>query len=208
MIIQEVLNKITRYYISKYFNWLFEGVRPNSYAVYEVLECKAKVEFTRALPYTIINTIIIPSSLIGLLVHEGFGTVFSEKCSQFCKIYSKEIDVDGQKYVINGWPDYYDGSKIIELKFTTHPVKEPESRHIQQVRMYLWLTGAREGYLLYMTPRKLYEFKIDNPMNDGEVVELIRNWSSPRDPSECAQCMFKSVCPYSIEKVERQQQRE
>jgi len=117
---------------------------------------------------------------------------------------SKEVEVDGVKYVINGWPDYYDGYRVIELKYTSHPVKEPENRHIQQVRMYLWLTEARKGYLLYITPRKVYEFEIDNPMTNEEVVELIKNWTSPRDPSECTQCIFRSVCPHSVERVERQ----
>jgi len=204
MIIHDILNKIVRYYISKYFSWLFEGPRENSYAVYEVLECKAKVEFTRSLPYTIVSTFMSPSSIIGLLVHEGFGSIFSDVCSTYCKVYSKEVEVDGVKYVINGWPDYYDGYRVIELKYTSHPVKEPENRHIQQVRMYLWLTEARKGYLLYITPRKVYEFEIDNPMTNEEVVELIKNWTSPRDPSECTQCIFRSVCPHSVERVERQ----
>ncbi len=203
MITHELLSKLARYYIDKYFSWLFQGPRENQFAVYEVLECKSKVMFTRSLPYTIVNTIISPSSIIGMLLHEGFGVVFSEEYAGYCKIYSKEVEVDGVKYVINGWPDYYDGRKIIELKYTGHPVKEPEQKHVQQVRMYMWLTGAKIGYLLYITPRKVYEFEITDPMTDTEVVELLRNWTSPRDPSECSQCMFRSVCPYCIDKVEK-----
>ncbi|NPB00736.1 MAG: hypothetical protein GXO10_05115 [Crenarchaeota archaeon] len=203
MITHEILSKIARYYIGKYFNWLFEGPRENQFAVYEVLECRSKVMFTRSLPYTIVNTIISPSSIIGMLLHEGFGTVFSEECRDYCRIYSREVEVDGVRYVINGWPDYYDGRKIIELKYTGHPVREPDQKHVQQVRMYMWLTSAKIGYLLYVTPRKIYEFEITDPMTDTEVVDLLRNWTSPRDPSECSQCMFRNVCPYCIEKVEK-----
>ncbi len=197
MIVHELLRKIARYYIDKYFSWLFSGdFRPDTYAVYEILECRAKVEFTRALPYTIMNTIVAPASLVGLLLHEGFGTVFSEEC-KLNRIFSKKIQVDDREITINGWPDYYDGDKVIELKFTTHPVKEPEPRHVQQVRMYMWLTECKKGYLLYVTPKKVYEFEITQPMTESEIVDLIKNWTSPRDPAECQQCQFKNICPYS-----------
>jgi len=196
MITHLVLRKLCQYYISKYFSWLVnEQYRPDTYAVYEVLECRAKVQFTRALPYTIMNNITQPTCIIGILVHEGFSTVFSEEC-KVNRIFSKTIIVDGKEYTINGWPDYYDGQRVIELKFTSHPVRDVDQKHVLQVRMYMWLTGAKEGYLLYITPRRVYEFKVEEPMTDEEVAELIRNWPSPRDPSECNQCSFRNICPY------------
>ncbi len=196
MVTHFVLRKLYHYYVNKYFSWLVnEQYRSDVYAVYEVLECRAKVQFTRALPYTIMSNITQPSSIVGILLHEGFSAIFAEE-NRENRVFSKTVIVDGREYTINGWPDYYDGQRVIELKFTSHPIREADQKHIQQVRMYMWLTGAKEGYLLYVTPRRIYEFKISEPMSDEEVASLIRDWPSPRDPSECSQCTFRNVCPY------------
>lgn len=197
MIVSKLLEKICQYYINKYFRWFINKEFSNrTFAVFEILECKAKVEFMRSIPYMILNTLMNPASLIGILVHEGLGTIFNEE-NKFNKVFNKKVIINGEEYFINGWPDYYDGHKVIEFKITTHPVKEPLDKHIQQVRLYMWLTGSNEGYLIYITPRKVIEYRIDNPATDEEVIELIKNWSSPREPQECNQCIFRSLCSFS-----------
>ncbi len=196
MVTHYILKKIHHYYINKYFSWLMsEQYRSDTYAVYEILECRAKVQFTRALPFTIASNMVQPSSIVGMLLHEGFSVIFEDECRDN-RVFSKSIVVDDREYTINGWPDYYDGTRVIELKFTTHVVREPDQRHVKQVRMYMWLTGAKEGYLLYITPKRIHEFKVREPMTDEEVADLVRNWTSPRDPAECTQCIFRNICPY------------
>jgi len=208
MVMHELLNKIANYYIEKYFKWLINSeFQENTIAVFELLECRQKMLYTRSTPYTIINTIINPSSLIGILVHEGLDTIL--KHINKSSIFSKKVIIDNAEYTINGWPDYYDGEKIIEFKVSTIPIKEPDSRHVMQVRLYMWLTNCREGYLTYITPRKILTYRIENPATDDEVKELLKNWPSPRDSNECMQCMFRNVCTYAVEKkreeVEKQQ---
>ena len=76
MVIHELINKIANYCIEKYFKWLINGeFNENTIAVFELLECRQKMLYTRSTPYTIINTIINPSSLIGILVHEGLDNI-------------------------------------------------------------------------------------------------------------------------------------
>ncbi len=200
MIVAALMSRVTEYYLNKYFKWLVSReFDENTYAVYEVLECKAKAKFMRAMPHMIVSTLVNPSSLIGLLLHEGLNEILRQE--NRTRVFTKSVNVNNTAFRINGWPDYYDGGKVIEIKFTTRPISEPEQRHVQQTRMYMWLTDVMEGYLIYITPRRVVEFKIESPMTDDEVVKVIKEWSSPRYDNECTTCPFRTIC--SLAKVEQ-----
>ena len=111
------------------------------------------------------------------------------------EFYSKKLKVDGETVTIIGKPDIVLKDEVIEIKYTNSTKDIPKKHHIQQLRIYLFLTGKQKGRLFYVTNSDFFEFKVNNPFSENEVVELYKTWKSPRYSWECNYCNFKDFCP-------------
>ena len=189
-----LLKKYVDHIIKKYHQWLLEGRQTlQEIAVYELCGCKQRAIFNRLLPYTVIANSVKPINILSEAIHEGIEKImgYSER------VFSKSIEVNGVKYTIYAQPDYFDGDVLIDFKFTTAPVNTlPRDRHVLQIKLYKWITGAKRAFILYITPRNLHEVEVQETLTDDDVKNLILTWSSPREPTECSDCPYKPFCPH------------
>ncbi|RLE56115.1 MAG: hypothetical protein DRJ40_06870 [Thermoprotei archaeon] len=199
-----LLKKYLDHIIKKYHQWLLEGRQSlQELAVYELCGCKQRATFNRTLPHIVIANSIKPINIVSEAIHEGLESIlgYSEK------VFSKTIDVGGTRYTIYAQPDYFDGEVLIDFKFTTAPLETlPKERHIMQVKLYKWVTGAKKAYILYLSPRGIREVEVTEEFTDEDVRKLIESWSSPRDPRECGECPYKYFCPHYKPQVATQPQ--
>jgi len=194
-LIEKILRTLLDHVIEKYHKWLLERkAMPNEIAVYELCSCRQKSIFNRSLPELILSESLRPGSIIGELIHEGLEKIFGYEE----KVFKKSIDIEGVKYTLCGQPDYFDGEVLIDFKYTTAPEHTlPKEHHLLQVKLYKWITEAKEAYILYITPRGLFTIKVEECLADDDVRRLFETWSSPRFPWECAQCLYRSHCPHA-----------
>ena len=113
--------------------------------------------------------------------------------------YEREVIVDNVSYIVKGRIDAIVGDNVVEIKTSRSDINIPHPHHVQQVRVYLWLTGLRRGLLVYLTPERIAEFYIETPASDGEIIDLIRSIiagePAPRYSWECNYCAYSSLCP-------------
>ncbi len=193
VVVEKILNKILQHCIEKYHKWLLEGRQDlTNIAVYELIGCRQRAIFNRSLPHVVVAGSVKPNVIVGELVHEGIEKILGVEE----KVYSKKIVVDGVEYTINAQPDYFDGEILIDFKFTTmRPESLPHEKHIMQIRLYKWVTGAKRAFIVYITPRGLLEYEEDGCYSDEDVKNLIKTWTSPRFPWECSSCEYSGYCP-------------
>jgi len=164
----------------------------NEIWVSELIQCKQKAKFTQEFPEIMT---IEPRLILGKIVHQGLQKFLEEKFEADIEVEcSKEIE----EYIIKGRIDALTESRVIEIKYAQDVVGgKPYDHHIEQVKLYMWLTGRMEGILIYITPKRLLEFTIQTPATDDQVLWLIDNWRSPRYDWECKYCSFAVICPYA-----------
>lgn len=163
--------------------------------VSELVQCRQKAEFSKQLFFV---HGIKPSLVLGSLVHKGLELYLREELNAETEV---EFEKEVEEYRIRGKVDAIYKDSVIEIKYARGlKDNKPYEHHINQLRLYLWLTELEKGKLVYITPDKLVEFDFSNPMSDDEVLMLIDSWKSPRYDWECGYCDFNSICPYRIER--------
>ncbi|MGQ4891541.1 MAG: CRISPR-associated protein Cas4 [Candidatus Njordarchaeia archaeon] len=172
----------------------------NTFHVHELVACKFKSELVREIPE--LSTPLNPPIFIGEGIDNLMKELF-EKDSELQSltvttegVYEKSINVDGVEIKIVGKPDIVLKDTIIEVKYTQFADDLPRDHHIKQLKLYLFLTGYKKGKLVYVTNRGFKEYNIEEPFTEQELVEYIKNWSSPRYEWECTYCNYKQICPH------------
>jgi PD-(D/E)XK nuclease superfamily len=153
---------------------------------------------------------------IGKAMHEAVQLLFRSDKRTF------EIEKYVEHQDIQGSVDIYDRRRNIPLEFKTiraSDIKQPKSFHVEQLRYYMSMLGAEEGYVIYQqllhfgeTPLKYFRESMNAQQRQAQLDKLVEEVKSlkrameAKDPS-----LAKSVsqdpnlnwmcrdCPYSIE---------
>lgn len=192
------------------------STRPNVVWVSAVVQCPMKWVFLKKYP-EISKADIKGYYVLGKAVHYGIqwllqnyphdlGFDFVEVEQNVEKIVDLDTDT---KIVLSGRVDaigYRDHSEylektVIEIKTARSDIGIPHQHHVDQLRIYMNMVNAQRGILLYITPDRITEFEIENPMSDEELLELLENFmelKSPRFDWECQYCIYSGFCPKKI----------
>ncbi|AWR97499.1 CRISPR-associated protein Cas4 [Acidianus sulfidivorans JP7] len=175
--------------------------------VTDLLRCPLKIHFEEKYKELAISEVYTPSTILGDLVHKGLESL--DKIDE----YKVNAEVDGKKEIqlleenrkitIKGRADIIldNGNEkiIVEIKSARADKGIPHKHHIMQLQAYLWLFNISKGILLYVTPDRITEFDVKQPLDDASIIKLVQeNFAlspSPRFPWECKYCVFSVLCP-------------
>ena len=153
-----------------------------------------------------ISQIYEPSAVLGDLLHRGLESILKEAYNAEIEVEKeKEIQALGKTYKIKGKADAIlpDSKTVIEIKSSRSDKGIPHLHHKLQLQIYLWLFEARNGILIYITPDRVTEYEINQPLDDSTIIRLVEDTitlkNSPRFEWECKYCIFSVLCP--IKKV-------
>jgi len=168
----------------------------NEVWITDLTECPKKAEFRVKMPDYNLPT---PSTIVGDFVHVGVLLWLREFYeAEIEKEITKEID----GWTIKGRIDaILEEGIVVEIKFMrASPERTALPHHVEQLRLYLWLTGLEKGVLLYVTPDGIYEHVITTPLKDEQVRMLLREEQTPRWDWECQYCSWSSFCEKKVRK--------
>ena len=178
--------------------------------VTDLVRCPLKREFELRYPELVKHQVFTPFFILGDLAHEGVHSVLSRLGRVEFEVEAEKAVAlpDGREARVRGRADaiYYGegGEKIvIEVKTSRSDAGIPHEHHIDQVRAYLWLHEANEGVLLYVTPDRVTQFPVSDPMTTDEVVERMTSKDYPRYSWECQYCPYSVLCPHKLTKLSR-----
>ena len=199
--------------VENLYRWKVEEYRErvekkleNEIYVTELLLCPLKSRLAKQYPELALSRVFDPPLFIGDMVHRGLQQtlkeIFGEENVEVEVEVEREVAVDGQSYVIRGRIDAVIGDTVVEIKSGRSDVGIPHKHHVDQLRLYMWMRGAAKGLLLYVTNDRITEYPVEQPMSDGEVMDLVRSFlkgePAPRYPWECNYCPFAVVCPRRV----------
>ena len=144
--------------------------------------------------------------LLGRLVHIGLQKVIPEllngvEVESEVKV-EKTVDLGHLTVTVSGKIDLVikKNNKVIpvEIKTARSDHSLPKEHHIMQLKIYMNMLGAYEGYLIYVTPDRITEYRIVGPIDDVSLSKFImsRREKAPLWDWECGYCVFSVVCPY------------
>ncbi len=191
------------------YKWRIEEARKrleskleNEVYVTDLVYCPLKYRYSKLYSEIALAASFSPVTVVGELVHMGLekflvDTLGSDAVKTEVE-YERDIVVEGTTYIVRGRVDAVVEDTVIEIKTSRSDTNIPYQHHIQQVRLYLWLTGLPRGLIVYLTPERVAEFSIETPASDGEVADLVRSIISgepaPRYPWECSYCPYSALC--------------
>jgi len=183
---------------------LREMTDPHIIYVTDLVSCSYKRSMRLAFP--LMSFRFEPPLVLGDLVHAGLGSLLSEHGWETEIPVEKKYSIDGEEYILKGRIDLLKRGKngkqetIVEVKTSRElPENSPREHHAMQLRIYMQLTGASRGYLLYVTPERLVEFEIEQSSISIEnlIRETVYNLQAPRYDWECRYCNYRKICPYA-----------
>jgi CRISPR-associated exonuclease Cas4 len=152
--------------------------------------------------------------LLGDMVHLGLEKLMVELGSGWKAEVpvEKVFNVDGTEYRVLGRIDLvqYEDSRplrVVEIKTVRQlQAPTPYEHHVMQLKVYLELLNVDEGYLVYITPERAVEFRIERGGVDVEelVRQTVYDVSKPRFNWECRYCAFRRICPFAKQVEERE----
>ncbi|BFI75517.1 CRISPR-associated protein Cas4 [Sulfurisphaera ohwakuensis] len=189
----------------------------NTIYVTDLLYCPLKPrlreqfkELTYAEAYT-------PSTLQGSLIHDSIERILSEELNAEVEVpISKEIKVRDQVYTLVGRADAIKDNAVIEIKTSRNDSSIPRVEHILQLKIYLNMLNSNPnwnkrlsqngtqfyGILLYITPDRITEFRIEDEISEDKLSELVQDFictrTTPKHDWECKYCIFAKVCPNKV----------
>lgn len=176
----------------------------NEFYVTDLVYCPLKYHYQKKYRELAISSAINPVTVLGELAHYGVEKLLVEILgANNVKVeveFERDLTVDSSMYIVKGRVDAIVGDYIVEIKTGHSDISIPQSHHVLQTRIYLWLTGFRKALLLYITRNRMAEFLIDKPASDGEMTDLIRGIitgsPAPKYPWECSYCTYATLCPW------------
>ncbi|RLE90011.1 MAG: CRISPR-associated protein Cas4 [Thermoprotei archaeon] len=183
---------------------------PEVYWITDLCRCPLKRDFELRYPELTEANVYNPHFIIGDLVHMGLVEVL--KRARAINLHnfeieaeienSRELIIGNKRAIVKGRVDVImrsDNEKIgIEIKTSKRDTKIPHENHIQQCRLYLWLFDLDYMLLLYLTPDRITEYKIEKRASEEEVISLLSDRTAPRYTWECSYCLFAVMCPNKI----------
>ncbi|WFO75653.1 CRISPR-associated protein Cas4 [Desulfurococcaceae archaeon MEX13E-LK6-19] len=179
--------------------------------VSDLVYCSQKYWFRLQHPLPVIEQNIYgPWGVYGRLIHLGLEHLLREKWNGV----RIEVEVERRLWLNNGEPTLVkitgridalrvtDGGEVVvyEFKSSRGDSEQPKQPHIMQLRIYMLMASATKGYLVYVNPDRVAEYEINNPMNDVDLKQLVKetieNTKHPRWDWECSYCPYNMMCPY------------
>jgi CRISPR-associated exonuclease Cas4 len=185
--------------------------------VTDLVQCPLKYHFSKNYRELELQTIFEPQIILGDLVHLGFHEIirkiFGNETVIMTEVELKNIiEYEGITYTIKGRADNIiktqDGETfIIEVKSAKSSLGIPHQHHIQQLQIYLWMTGIKKGILVYFTNDKITEYFLETKYNNSYIQNMIRQLiemnPAPKYDWECDYCPFIKICPRAVRKSEK-----
>ena len=173
--------------------------------VSELVYCSNKYYLRRKYPELVLAENLYASwAVYGRLIHRGLQGLLREHGFETEAEVSKKLFIEGLLVTINGRIDalgLWRGLRTaIEIKSSRSDSELPRQQHVLQLRIYMNLAKASQGILIYVTPDRVTEYNIAEPISDPElkvlIQETINNTRHPRYDWECSYCSFNHLCPY------------
>lgn len=192
---------------SKINDYLQHRREPNVIYVTDLVRCPLKYIYEQKYTEIALAQQYSPSAILGTLVHKGLESL------NLLEDYEVKTEIEGQKVIdvnersvtIKGRLDIMLKNKItsdtiiVEIKAARKDLGLPHPHHVLQLRLYQWLFNVNKGILLYITPDRLTEYSINEPISDDEVRQLVYDLinvaKAPKYSWECKYCEYNIVCP-------------
>lgn len=165
--------------------------------VTDLVRCPLKRDFEDKYPELLGGLTLRPSILAGKVAHVGMEAILERRLNGVAIEVEgeRELEVEGTEIRVRGRIDAVVGSEGIELKTARADLGIPQKHHVDQARAYNWLFDLKGTVLLYITPDRITQYRIDERMDDSEVKERILSSEAPRYDWECGYCPYSVVCP-------------
>jgi len=190
---------------------------PGVYWVTDLIYCPLKRQLALKYP-ELAEPRYDPWLVFGRIVHEGLEYLLLQQYidspdaevlleQEFKRVIQGpevEVEVVGRPDAvvrINGHID-----TLYEFKTGFPGQQLPHDHHLLQVRLYLWLTGAPVGWLVYVMPDRITEYQVVKRVSEDEVVALLLDDKTPRWDWECKKCPYRAYCPKYGQKDEGSKQ--
>jgi len=180
----------------------------NTIYVTDLVKCPRKVKYESEYKELAISQVYAPSAILGDILHLGLENLLKENFTAEAEVETqREIQVEGRVYKIKGKADAIiknssDESIIIEIKTSRSDKGLPLIHHKMQLQIYLWLFNTKKGILIYITPDRIAEYEINEPLDEATIVRLAEDTitlrNSPRFNWECKYCIFSVICPAKL----------
>ncbi len=180
--------------------------------VTDLTRCPMKYEYELRYPELATPATYDPHFILGDLVHLGLQRLLSlAKERGLTEVEfkseleaSKRLKVDEEEVIIKGRLDLLievKGQKVgYEVKYSRADTNIPREHHKLQASLYGWLFGLDDMRLLYITPERIVEFKVETQLADVDVLILIKEHRAktkiPRWSWECRYCPLTILCPF------------
>ena len=195
---------VERIYNHKLQDYLSHKKEENVIYVTDLVRCPLKIKFESQYKELALTDFFIPAGVMGDLVHTGLQQFLKKEFNADVEVNGeKEVSIDGKTIKIKGRADAIiqkDGDKVVvEIKSARADKGLPLEHHRIQLQIYLWMFEAKKGILVYITPDRVTEYEIDEPLDDAVVLKLVEETvkvsKSPRYFWECSYCQFNIICP-------------
>ncbi|MCH4814215.1 MAG: CRISPR-associated protein Cas4 [Saccharolobus sp.] len=180
----------------------------NTIYVTDLVKCPRKVKYESEYKELAISQVYTPSAILGDILHLGLENLLKENFSAEAEVETqREIQVEGRVYKIKGKADAIIKNNsgeiiIIEIKTSRSDKGLPLIHHRMQLQIYLWLFNTKKGILIYITPDRIAEYEINEPLDEATIVRLAEDTitlrNSPRFNWECKYCIFSVICPAKL----------
>uniref|UniRef100_A0A7J3ZM25 CRISPR-associated exonuclease Cas4 n=1 Tax=Fervidicoccus fontis TaxID=683846 RepID=A0A7J3ZM25_9CREN len=171
----------------------------NTIYVTELISCPQKRVYRISFPELTFK--FDPHLLLGEMAHVGLQSYLSQAGFEVEKEIEEGVEVEGRVFKVKGRIDAYSENLIVEIKTGRPGQRLPQAHHVLQTKIYLLMTGAQRGILVYLTSDRLVEYQVDydESLELGSlVVEYLREGKIPRWEWECRYCVFNKICPYTV----------
>jgi CRISPR-associated exonuclease Cas4 len=195
---------VERIYNHKLQDYLQHRREENVIYVTDLVRCPLKLKYESQFRELTSGDFFIPAGIMGDFIHAGLEDFLRKEFDAKVEVEAvKEVSIEGKTITIKGRADAIlekDGEKIIvEIKSSRADKGLPFEPHKLQLQIYLWMFEARKGILIYVTPDRIAEFEVIEPIDESILLRLVRDLiearKAPRYPWECGYCRFNIICP-------------
>lgn len=169
---------------------------------HELTSCSLKVEFSRKFSELDIAASFNPRMMIGEIVEYGIEKFMS---SLGYNKFSDILLMDIGDTIIAGSPDYVseDRKTLVDVKYSYNPVIR--EHHIERMQIYLTLSNAEKGILLYISPFGVKSYEVREKMDISKIKVLLQLSTAPKYNWECKYCIYSDFCPQRVYEKESQE---
>ncbi|WP_338599380.1 CRISPR-associated protein Cas4 [Sulfolobus tengchongensis] len=180
----------------------------NTIYVTDLVRCPRKIKYENQYKELSITQVYEPSAILGDLLHIGLETLLKNNFNADAEVEAeRNIQVLGKTYKIKGKADVLiknenDKKIVIEIKSSRSDKGLPHIHHKIQLQIYLWLFSAEKGILVYITPDRITEYEVNDPLDEATIIryaeDIITLRNAPKFNWECKYCVFSAICPSKL----------